>query len=238
MSEPTPVTTSTMTAESGSRRNDTSAEKSPTRIHVHANSTTWRSASGSPARCSTARSAKPNARITEPQARAIVPGFPSRSPINRLSSTAASGSAGMIQSIGRCTRSALEQVDLVHEHGLPQSEQVDDDREPDRHLGGGDGHHEEHEDLAIERLHVARERDEREVRGVQHELDRHEDDERVAAYEHADHADREHDRRQRDQPGERDHAPSVAARARPRAMTITPIMATSSTIEVTSNGNR
>src|SRR5689334_22521675 len=134
-----------MTAESGSRRNETSAEKSPTRIQVHANSTTWRSASGSAARCSTARSANTNAVITEPQASTVVPRLPRRSPIRRLSITAASGSAGMIQSQGRVTRSALQQVDLVHEHRLAEPEHVDDDREADRHFRGGHRHHEEDE---------------------------------------------------------------------------------------------
>ncbi len=103
MSEPTPVTTSTMTADRGSRRNDTLAEKSPTRIHVHAVSVRWRSASGSVARCSTARSANANAASTDPHPSTVVPRLPSRSPASRFTATEASGSAGTIQSIGRFT---------------------------------------------------------------------------------------------------------------------------------------
>ena len=38
---------------------------------------------------------------------------------------------------------------------------------------------------------LAREGDEGEVGGVQHQLDRHEDDQRVAPHQHADHADQE-----------------------------------------------
>src|SRR5580765_3104623 len=200
MSEPTPVTTSTITADSGSSRNDTSTEKSPTRIHVHASSVTWRSASGSAARCSTARSANPNAASTAPHASTVVPRLPRRSPTSRLSATEASGSAGMMASIGRFTRSALQQVDLVHEHRLAQAEQVDDDGQADRDFRGGDGHDEEHEDLSVQRFQVVRERHEREVRRVEHELDGHEDDECVPAHEHAPDADREHDRGQADQP--------------------------------------
>src|SRR5258708_8396797 len=165
ISEPTPVTISTITAESGSSRNETSAEKSPTRIHVQHVSTSERSCSGSPARWITARSANRNAAITAPHASTDVPRLPRRSPIRRLSSTAASGSAGMIQIQGRVTRSALQQVDLVHEHRLAEPEHVDDDRQPDRHFGGGHRHHEEHEHLPVERAHVLCERDEREVRG-------------------------------------------------------------------------
>src|SRR5262245_17013796 len=150
-----------------------------------------RSCSGRPASVSTARTANTNARPTEPHASHAVPRLPRRSPINRFSATAASGSAGMIQSI--VLGLALEEVDLVHVHRLLETEHVDDDGETDRDLGSRDSHDEEHEDLAVERVHRARERDEREIRGVQHELDRHEDDERVAAHEHPDDADHEYD---------------------------------------------
>ena len=44
---------------------------------------------------------------------------------------------------------------------------------------------------------VARERDQREVAGVQHQLHRQQQDQRAAAREHAEHADPEHDRRHR-----------------------------------------
>ena len=73
--------------------------------------------------------------------------------------------------------------------------------------------------------------------GVQHQLDRHEDDERVAAHQHADHADREQDRaRGADTTASGmtrliDELPLAPA---PTAPTI----ATSSRIDVISNGNR
>src|SRR5689334_23773127 len=252
MRKPTPVTTSTITADNGSSRNDTSARNSPTRIHVYAVSTSTRADSGRDASVSTARSANTNAAPTAPHASHAVPRRPSRSPSSRFSATAASGRAGTIHRRGRVTRrpSSLQQVDLVHEHGLAQTEQVHDDGEPDRHFRRGHGHHEEHEHLAVHRVHRARERDEREVRGVQHQLDGHEDDERVAPDEHADDADPEQHGAQGQRPRQRNHdaPPGVpagggafgggAAAARPRPITMTPTIATSSRMDVISNGNR
>ena len=52
----------------------------------------------------------------------------------------------------------------------------EDDRQPDRGLGGGDGHDEEDDHLAVHRPQAAGEGDEGQVDGVQHQLDRHEDD--------------------------------------------------------------
>ena len=48
--------------------------------------------------------------------------------------------------------------------------------EADDDLGGGDDHHEEHGRLAVDVAEPDGERDEREVDGVEHQLDAHEHD--------------------------------------------------------------
>src|ERR1700674_1912600 len=71
------------------------------------------------------------------------------------------------------------------------AKQQDQDRKPDRRFGGGNRQDEEDEHLAGGVAEEARERDEVEVDGEQHELDRHQHDEDVAPVEeNADYADR------------------------------------------------
>ncbi len=79
--------------------------------------------------------------------------------------------------------------------------------EADADLAGGDGHHDEREDLAVAVAPHARERDQREVRAVEHQLQAEQHDQRVAAHDHADGAEREDDRRQRQVPGDRSSRP-------------------------------
>ena len=76
-----------------------------------------------------------------------------------------------------------------------------DDAEADHHFGGGDDHHEEHGGLAADVAELAGQRDEREVHGVEHQLDAHEHHQRVAAHHHADDADGEQHRGQQQVPG-------------------------------------
>src|SRR3982750_2006648 len=94
----------------------------------------------------------------------------------------------------------LEQINLVNEDRLAVAVERDDEAEADGRLGGGDDDDEDREDLAGDGvqapllLQVAREGDEVEVRRVQDQLDRHEDDDDVAARQHAGHADGEEQR--------------------------------------------
>src|ERR1041384_2457917 len=90
------------------------------------------------------------------------------------------------------------QTQVVDGQPAPQAEDGHDDGQADGHLGGGHGHDEEDERLAVVAAEAMAEGDEGEVGGVQHQLDGHEDHERVAADDHADHADREQRRRQRE----------------------------------------
>ena len=72
---------------------------------------------------------------------------------------------------------------------------------PTTHLGGGDRHHRDREDLAVDRGEVAREPDEGEVRGVEHDLEREQHDQRAPPQDHAGRADPEEDGGDGDVPG-------------------------------------
>src|SRR6266566_2733216 len=93
--------------------------------------------------------------------------------------------------------SVLQQVGVVHRRGSAGPEDRHQDREADDDLGGGHHHHEERDDLPVQVAAQARERDERQVARVQHQLDAHEHDDGVAPHEHADPADHEQDHGQR-----------------------------------------
>src|SRR5215203_5856680 len=97
----------------------------------------------------------------------------------------------------------LQQINLVHEDRLAVAVERDDEAEADGRLGGGDDDDEDREDLtgdgvggarAARRVQVAREGDEVQVRRVQDQLYRHEDDDDVASRQHAGHADGEEQR--------------------------------------------
>src|SRR5919201_23717 len=93
--------------------------------------------------------------------------------------------------------SVLQQVRVVDRRGLAASEDRHDDRQADDDLGGGHDHHEERDDLSVESAVHTGKGDKGQVRGVQHELDAHEDHDGIAADEHPDRPDREQDGRQR-----------------------------------------
>src|SRR5215469_7968759 len=89
--------------------------------------------------------------------------------------------------------SVLQQVRVVHRRGPAGPEDRHQDREADHDLRGGHHHHEERDDLAVQVPVHARERHERQVARVQHQLDAHEHHDGVAPHEHADAADHEQD---------------------------------------------
>src|SRR5207302_808262 len=109
----------------------------------------------------------------------------------------------------------------------------------DDHLRRGDDDHHEGEDLPVLAVEEAPEGDEGEVDGVEHQLDRHEDDQRVAPDQHAQRADHEQRGAQPDQPGE-----DVEAHVRRLPLTwwrvryTAPMAATMSSSEVISKGIR
>src|SRR5437899_11176403 len=208
MSDPTPVTNSVIVDESGSTRKRKSTRKVPAWIQVKPWETFDRASGLSD------RSAK-NA-ITDAtndsaiSAVASQPAFSPRRLPKRSSTTAPSaGNAGITHARSRRFRalivaSALQQIDVVGVDRLPAAEDRDDDRETDRHLGCGDDQREEDDDLTADAGQCVGERDEREVRRVEHQLDAHEHHERVLSHQQADGADREQDRREDEVVGGRD----------------------------------
>src|SRR5688500_13973546 len=121
-------------------------------------------------------------------------------PASVIASAPASGRKRQIQAAGimsaaKGRRAVGVERDVPSGHGDDQPESDDD-------LGRRDGHHRERKDLPVERVVLARERDEREVRRVQHQLQREEDDERVAAEEHSERADGEETSRDCEIPGD------------------------------------
>src|SRR5207244_3145280 len=74
--------------------------------------------------------------------------------------------------------------------------------EADAHLARGHGHHDWREDLPVAGSPHAREGDQREVRAVEHQLEAQQDHERVAPRHHAERAEREDDRGDREVPGD------------------------------------
>jgi len=81
------------------------------------------------------------------------------------------------------SRLQLERIDLVYVERLSISEDRDYDSESHRCFGGGYGHHDEDKQLAADVPEESRERNKRQVDGVQHQLDTQEYRDRVALYE-------------------------------------------------------
>src|SRR5215213_4918371 len=110
----------------------------------------------------------------------------------------ASGASSTIQA--EVVISALELSQLVDVDRQAAAEDRHDQAEADGDLAGRDDHHDQREDLAVAVPVHARERDEREVGGVEHQLDAEQDHERVAPHEHAAGPDREDQRRDHEVP--------------------------------------
>src|SRR5271155_5404400 len=83
-------------------------------------------------------------------------------------------------------RSSLELPQLIDINRKLATVDRDDHAEPDADLASGDGHHDQREDLPVAVAPHARERDEREVGAVEHELEAQQHHEGVAPGDHAD----------------------------------------------------
>ena len=77
---------------------------------------------------------------------------------------------------------------------LAVTEYCNNDCEPDDSLGGCNCHDEKHRDLAAHRAVNTRKRHEGKVHGVEHQLDRHQDDDQISPRQDTDNPDREHER--------------------------------------------
>src|SRR5258708_14345201 len=97
--------------------------------------------------------------------------------------------------------SPLHRAQLVDVLDVASAEDVNQDRQPNHRLGRGHGDRHQGEQVALEVLQLAGERDQREVDRVQNELDEAEEHKRVATHQHADRADGEEDRAKDQEPG-------------------------------------
>src|SRR6187455_1869631 len=111
------------------------------------------------------------------------------------------------------------------------AEEGDDEREADGGFRRRNGHHEKDDDLSVDVAVVTAEGDEGQVHGVQHDLDREQDRDQVAAQEDAGHAEREQYGRDDQVVAERNHCGCSSFRAR----TTAPTIATRISTDVASN---
>src|SRR5690606_20853689 len=221
MSEPTPVISRTKLMDSGSTSRSMPTLNAPTSMKSHRCTVRRRSPASYPSIW--ANIATPTANdATDVATPSRCPHRSVRLPPIRRIAAPASGSAMRSQDAAWMPSafipvlSVLQQVHVVHRRRPAGPEDGHDDRQADHDLRGGHHHHEEGDDLTVQVAVHAGERDERQVRRVQHQLDAHEHHERVAAHEHAERPDGEQDRRER-QVVTRTHEPASPSRSLPPA---------------------
>src|SRR5919107_2070585 len=220
ISDPTKVTSRVKASESGSISSPASSRNDPAGTQLNRCWSTARASSGR-LRSATSRIAAttkaahdvtvptrwPTRSVRRPPSSSTAApssGRPTSSQVRENTPEAAAASSapwapttdGVVICVSIPFASELEQVGVVDRGGAAGAEDAEDDRQADDDLGRGDEHHEQRDDLAVERPVHAGERDEREVRRVEHQLDAHEHDDRVAAQQEGRGADREQDRRQ------------------------------------------
>src|SRR5215831_16869673 len=206
MSVPIPVTTRIMTADNGSSRSATGTEKSPEVIHVNACCTSTRFSGSRPASLATAATEIANDISIAPQAIAPAAPLPRRRWKPAFSRKPTSGRSGISSSMSPLQARKRRRVER-----LAVAEQRDHDRKADRGFGRRHGHHEEHDDLAVGRPQRPAERDEAQVHRVEHDLDRQQDRDDVAANQDAPRANGEQNRRQDEVVVQRRHLMPPAA---------------------------
>src|SRR5579875_172924 len=123
--------------------------------------------------------------------------WPQRSVRRPLSSSINAPAAGRATSsqVYAVMVSALEEVGFVDRSRPAGTENRHDDGQPDNDFAGGDHHREERHHLPVETAMHPGVGDERQVDGVEHQLDAHEHHDRVAPQEHTGRADGEQQRR-------------------------------------------
>src|SRR6476646_4860548 len=118
---------------------------------------------------------------TEPLATALTNAFARRRPTMPFTRNPSSGKVGMSQRC--CIALVLHRVHFVHIEGVAILEYGEDDGQSHGGFRGRYYHYEECEQVAIHLFELVGEGDEAEVYGVQHELDRHENRDDIAAEE-------------------------------------------------------
>src|SRR5512140_2528671 len=170
---------------------------------------------------------------TLPMATAFTKVFDARRPARPFTRKPASGSVGISQRC--CIGSVLQVAHFIDFQRRAILEHRQDDRQADRGLSRRHHHHKEGVDMAIRLPQLIGEGDKAQVDRVQHQLDRHEHGDDVAAEYEAGHAQPKQNGAEDQIPRQRNgggHSISF------RASTTAPRMAISTSTEVASNGNR
>src|SRR5215471_2945301 len=229
-----PVMIRIITAASGSRRSSNGMFSRPDASHEYTTSLIDRTPlTGST--CSirqTAAADQPNDSAIAPTATAAEAVLDKRRPNVALTTNPASGRSGIRYS----TPSPFERRERVRVQRFLVPEERDDDRQARRGFSRRHGHDEEHDDLPVDRSEIAIDRDERQVDGVQHHLDREQDRDEVAAQKHARGPDREQHGRE-DQVAVEGRLRHPAHARSLRARMIAPTIATRIRTDVASNAN-
>src|SRR4051812_29957729 len=177
-----PVITRIITDASGSSRSVRPTDRSPDVIQVNACCAISRSSAGMPTRRATAATDTANDTMIDPHAIAPETPLATRRPKLAFRRKPTSGNSGMRSSITSSPFQARERIGVQR---LAMAEEADHDGQTDGGFGRGDGHDEKHDDLSVGRAKRAAERDEGQVDGVEHDLDRQEDRDQIAPHEHA-----------------------------------------------------
>src|ERR1017187_788095 len=141
---------------------------------------TW--SGGKPMNCAATHKAMANASAVDPSAIVVTSPLEKRWPKSPLMAAPASGSNGMIHKCITClagTRRApvsargaplqLQQVHAIHIQGFPGTECRNHDAQSHGPFRGRSHHHEENENVAVKRLQLRGESDERKIDAVQHQ---------------------------------------------------------------------
>src|SRR5215472_3524038 len=143
---------------------------------------------------------KPSQTTPGPISRTAVRGMASA--VSARTNAPAAGSRSRARATACSIRSALELAQLVDVVDVANAEDVDEDGQTDHRLRRRHGHRHQREQLALEVVQLRGERDQRQVRGVEHQLDADQDHDRVAPDQHADRAQQEQDEGDaQDEPG-------------------------------------
>src|SRR6185369_16254403 len=149
-SEPMPVMTRIITADSGSSRNARLMTKSPDAIHVNTFWTTSRAPGSRAASCQTLVDATANDASIATQASPPDTFFGRRLPSDALIRKPTNGNSGISDS----TWSPLERRERFRVERFAMAEEPDHQRQAAGRLGGRDRHDEERDDLPVHRAEL------------------------------------------------------------------------------------
>src|SRR5579864_4128752 len=134
-----------------------------------------------------------NESVTEPMANTLIIDFGIRRPNRPFIRKPRKGRIGISQ---RYMMSVLHRTYVVDQECVAILENRQDDGQANRSLSRRYHHHEKAEDMAVHLLQRVGKRDEREIHGVEHQLDGHENRNDVAAIDEARHTEPEKNRAQ------------------------------------------